>query len=61
MVRGHVRVANLVVTPVFVGLLMCAMGIWRQRRDQPLLHIDRFAYGYVFALLFVLVRFRFAQ
>jgi len=61
LVRGHLRVANLVVTPIAVGLLMCVMGIWRSRRDQPVLRIDRFAYGYVFALLLALVRFWFAK
>ena len=55
------RVANLVVTPIAVGLLMCAIGIWRLRRDQPVLRIDRFAYGYIFALSLALIRFWFAK
>ena len=59
LVRGHLWVANLVVTPVVVGLLMRVIGIWRLR--QPVLRIDRFAYGYVFALLLAQVRFRLAQ
>ena len=54
------RIANLVLTPVAVGLLMAAFGAFRVRRGQPLLHIDRFAFGYVFALSLALVRYQFA-
>lgn len=54
------RFANLLVTPVAAGLMMCAMGVWRARRGQSLLRIDRFAYGYLFALALALVRFCFA-
>jgi hypothetical protein len=54
------RVANLAITPVAVGLLMCAMGVWRARRGQPVLRIDRFAYGYLFAISLALLRFYYA-
>lgn len=54
------RVANLVVTPLAVGGLMVLMGLWRARRGQPILRIDRFFYGYLFALSLALVRFFFA-
>ena len=54
------RTANLVFTPVAVGLLMAAFGALRLRRGQPLLHIDRFTFGYVFALSLALVRYWFA-
>ena len=60
LVGGGLREANLVITPIAAGLLMCLMGVWRARRDQPVLRIDRFAYGYVFALSIALVRFWFA-
>jgi len=40
---------------------MSAMGYWRARRGQAVLRIDRFAYGYLFALTFALVRFWFAD
>jgi hypothetical protein len=36
------------------------MGAWRARRGQQVLRIDRFAYGYLFALSLGLVRFYFA-
>lgn len=62
LVSGEaLRLVNLVVTPVAVGLLMCIFGSWRSRRGQAVLRIDRFSYGYLFALSLALVRFWFAQ
>ena len=61
-VSSHsLRIANLIITPIAVGLLMCAMGAWRARREEPLLRIDRFTYGYLFAASLALVRFAFAH
>ena len=54
------RLVNLAVTPVLVGLAMAAMGAWRSRRGQQTLRIDRFSYGYLFALCMAIVRFHFA-
>lgn len=54
------RVINLLITPVVAGLIMGALGAWRLRRGQELIRIDRFAYGYVFALGMGLMRFQFA-
>lgn len=51
------RLPNLLFTPVLVGALMVAMGAWRAQRGQAVLRIDRFAYGYLFALSLALVRF----
>ena len=55
------RIANLVVTPLAVGGVMALVGVWRARRGQSLVRMDRFAYGYVFALSLALVRFLFAR
>jgi hypothetical protein len=55
------RLANLLLTPIAVGLLMNAMGAWRARNNQAVLRIDRFAWGYLFALSFALIRYWFAQ
>ena len=55
------RLVNLVVTPISVGLLMRVMGAWRARRGQAVLRIDRFANGYLFALSLALIRFWFAK
>jgi hypothetical protein len=57
---GLMRTLNLMFTPIVAGLAMAALGAWRVRRGQPLLRIDRFLYGYVFALGLALVRFFFA-
>lgn len=51
------RITNMLVTPVAAGLLMSALGAWRERRGQERIRIDRFAYGYLFALGLGLVRF----
>jgi len=53
------RIANAVVTPFVAGACMAAIGAWRRRRDQDLILLDRFAYGYLFALVMALVRLRF--
>lgn len=57
----HWRIVNLVVTPLAVGLGMSAMGMWRARRGETVLRIDRFSYGYLFALSFALMRYWFAK
>lgn len=57
---GWPRLANLVVTPVLAGLAMSLLGLWRARRGEPLLRIDRFACGYLFALAVAVVRYNFA-
>jgi hypothetical protein len=50
------RIVNLVVTPLIAGAVMAAIGAWRRKRDQELIRLDRFAYGYVFALAMAVVR-----
>jgi hypothetical protein len=54
------RILNVIITPLAVGALMAAIGVWRTRRGQQLFRIDRFAYGYLFAVALALVRYRFA-
>ncbi|SFG31332.1 hypothetical protein SAMN05518865_110249 [Duganella sp. CF458] len=62
LVRNEVlRKLNLLLTPLAAGGMMCLAGVWRARRGDAVLRIDRFAYGYVFALSLALVRFVFAQ
>lgn len=51
------RVAGLFATPLVAGALMAALGAWRLRRDQAIVRLDRFAYGYLFALAMAGVRF----
>ena len=53
------RLLNLVLTPLAAGLAMMAIGAWRRRREDELVRLDKFAYGYLFALAMALVRFYF--
>jgi hypothetical protein len=53
------RLANLLIAPVLAGGVMAALGAWRRRHDQELIRLDRFAYGYLFALAMAVVRFAF--
>ena len=52
---------NLLATPVLAGLAMAATGKWRIRKNQELIHMDRFTYGFLFALTMAIVRFKFAH
>ncbi|MCL2657213.1 MAG: hypothetical protein FWD62_07270 [Betaproteobacteria bacterium] len=54
------RIANLIATPLVVGACMALIGKWRARRGDAVLRIDRFAYGYLFALALAAIRFLFA-
>jgi len=60
MADKSLRVANAALSPIAAGLGMAAVGAWREKRGQVVLRIDRFSYGYVFALAFGLIRFWFA-
>lgn len=57
---GWPRLVNLVFIPVLAGFAMALLGRWRARRGDTVLRIDRFAYGYLFALAVAVVRFNFA-
>ena len=55
------QLANLVMTPIAAGAAMAALGAWRRRRDQDIIRLDKFTYGYLFALAMALVRFTFGH
>ena len=60
--RSFVRSENfhgisLLITPVVCGFVMAAIGRWRARHGDPLLRLDSFVYGFVFAFAMALVRF----
>lgn len=55
------RVANLVITPIAAGGAMAAIGAWRRTRENELIRLDRFAYGFLFALAMAGVRFAFGN
>lgn len=55
------RELNFLLTPLAVGAIMALVGAWRTRHGKQVLRIDRFTYGYVFAVGVALVRFQFAS
>ncbi|GAB2889531.1 hypothetical protein GCM10027046_17480 [Uliginosibacterium flavum] len=55
------QLANLLISPALAGLSMAALGAWRAKRGQTLLRMDRFAYGFFFAMTMALVRYSGAQ
>lgn len=61
MVPEPWRITNLLVTPVAAGVMMSALGAWRERQGQDRIRIDRFSYGYLFAFGLALVRFLYAS
>jgi hypothetical protein len=61
LVTARFRWANLILSPIASGVLMSLVGAWRQRRGHAVLRIDRFAYGFAFALGLALERFFFAK
>lgn len=50
------RWANLLITPVLVGWVMVLVGRIREKRGDAVYRIDKFAYGYLFALTLAVVR-----
>jgi hypothetical protein len=58
---GILRTANLFATPIAVGVCMVGIGAWRGKRQEPVLLINRFLYGFIFASGVALVRFHFAD
>ena len=55
------RLASSAITPVLAGSAMVVIGAWRRSRDQELIRLDRFAYGYIFALAMALMRLYFGH
>lgn len=50
------RVLNLVVTPLAVGMIMGLIGAWRQRHERDTIRLESFSYGFCFAFGMALVR-----
>jgi hypothetical protein len=51
------RIVNLVLTPIAVGVFMERLGAWRRKHNQATIRLDTFVYGFVFAISMALVRF----
>ena len=54
------RIISLFLTPILAGLVMAAIGLLRHKKGQPLVRLDRFGYGFIFAFGMALVRFLYA-
>jgi hypothetical protein len=50
---------NLIITPVLAGLVMAAIGRFRERHGKTVIRLDSFVYGFLFAFAMALVRFYF--
>jgi FtsH-binding integral membrane protein len=57
----NAQLASLFITPLLAGAVMSLIGSWRRRRGQPVMRIDRFAYGYLFAVAMAVVRYTLAK
>jgi len=55
------RLAHLILVPIAAGAAMAAIGSWRRRKGQRLIRLDRFIYGYLFALSMAVVRLLFCE
>ena len=55
------RLANLVLTPVAAGLIMEAVGSWREQREKEVIQLETFAYGFCFAFAMAVVRYAFGK
>ncbi len=56
-----IRLANLFLTPILVGGCMALIGWFRRKREQELIRLDQFGYGFLFAFGMSLIRFIFAN
>jgi hypothetical protein len=54
------QIANIVASPVIVGIAMVGVGRWRAQRNQQTILLHKFWFGFALALAFALVRFWFA-
>lgn len=55
------RIVNILLAPLAAGGVAAVFGMWRRGRGDELLRIDRFAYGFMFAVAMALVRLMFAN
>lgn len=55
------RLVNLFLTPIIAGILMASIGAWRQHHEQEIIRLDKFSYGFCFALFMGLIRFVWAH
>ena len=51
---------NLAITPIVLGFVFEFLGRWRTKHEKPRYAVDRFSYGFTFALTMGLIRYFFA-
>lgn len=54
---NNLRLLNLFLTPIAVGVIMALLGRVRARKGAPLVQLDHFGYAFTFAFAMALVRF----
>ena len=53
------QLVNLALTPIVLGFIFEALGRWRSNHERPRYAVDRFSYGFTFALTMGLIRYFF--
>ena len=67
VIKKHVQViefrlhVSLSIAPLLAGLVMSAIGSIRRGRGMPVIRLDSFAYGFIFAFGMALIRFLFTK
>ena len=54
------QLVNLAITPIVLGFIFEALGRWKSNHEKPRYAVDRFSYGFTFALTMGLIRYFFA-
>lgn len=57
LTHPELRIANLLISPVIVGFLMGLRGRRLMKKQKESIRLDSFAYGFLFAFVFGMVRF----
>ena len=62
LIHSHsLQIVGLFFAPFTAGLIMVMIGMWRRRRGDELVRLDRFAYSFIFAFMMGLIRFIYAD
>ena len=54
------QILNLAITSIVLGFIFEQMGRWKTKHDKRRYAVDRFSYGFTFALTMGLIRYFFA-
>jgi hypothetical protein len=52
---------SLLITPVLAGAIMSLIGLVRERQGKPVVRLESFTYGFIFAFAIALIRFLFTK